>query len=683
VAPRVLDHLLAGPLPLQPSAPCKNHADITLGRLSDGRALLDAQFRVFRKKAPIALTIVFLRTLVGLVGFGFPEQTHWILRISVPVALLVAVVLRIRHWIRLQHTELAPEEILKLFKRARIQAALLSIGYGAWSVLLFEQADLNRRAYITVFVVMSAMSCAYCLASLPSIAALTLMLAAGPIIARLFVSFDPLLSVPAINFSLILILALRMLSSHFDRFVDIIASRAQILAERERALAAEVDAIAQRGKAEQTASTDALTNLPNRRALLMRLDALISERLKGGSFAVAMLDLDRFKLLNDSFGHRTGDRILREVGARLSKVAGPDATVARLGGDEFSIVLPCAASRFSVEQKAREFCETLSVPFELGQTSVRLSGSCGLALFPDAGNEAEELIARADTALYHVKRTGSGGVATFCYEMESHIRRRARIEQVLGLASIQNEVSLAYQPIIDLRTSRLRSFEALARWTDIELGAVPPVEFISVAEQAGFIDQLSDKLFDKALTQANTWPQHIGLSFNLSAVQLCSASTPLKLIASMAKRKFDPHRLQVEVTETALLMDYRTARETIRNLRNVGVRIALDDFGAGYSSIEYLREMVFDFVKIDGSLVQPIVDSTESRSLLKGVVNLCSAIGIPCIAERVETDAHIRLLEELQCEYGQGFAFSKPMPGNLALRMCLSSRGILSCGSSI
>jgi diguanylate cyclase (GGDEF)-like protein len=641
-----------------------------------GCALLREQFRVLQKQMPILCAVLCLSILSGIGGYGVPETAPWALRLAVPAVLLAITVVRMRYWLDLRTATPTPQKALGQLKAARTRAVLLVAGYCVWGLALFGQADLGRQAYIAAFMFMGAIGFAYCLAILPAIIGPCLLLVALPVVFRLLISGNPLLICMGVNFALVLVLTFRMLNAYFEGFLEMVSSHTAILAEQERARKAEMLALAEQSKAKAIADTDALTNLPNRRAFIACLEELIVERrTTQRGFAVAMLDLDGFKPINDSFGHHVGDAILKQVGERLLVTADAGGIVARLGGDEFSILLPSLSAAKPVTRKAEELCGTLAIPFRVGDMTVRLSGSCGVALFPEAGHDAGQLLERADTALYYVKRRARPGVALFSYEMEDFLRRRSKIEQALRLSPAQDNVKLVFQPILELRTSRIRSFEALARWEDDELGAVSPAEFIGVAEQAGFIGELADKLFEKAISQATTWPQNVALSFNLSALQLCSSAVPLKIMSSMSKHGFNPQRLHIEVTETALLADFKAARSTIELLRAVGVGIILDDFGAGYSSIGYLREMAFDMIKIDGAVVAPIVNSHQSRALLKGMLDLCSAISTPCIAEKVETAAHIRLLRELDCQCAQGFAFAKPMSAEDAFQLSTNLMG--------
>jgi predicted signal transduction protein with EAL and GGDEF domain len=277
-----------------------------------------------------------------------------------------------------------------------------------------------------------------------------------------------------------------------------------------------------------------------------------------------------------------------------------------------------------------------------------------------------QALIRGDTALYRAKQNGRAGVAVFSPEMEEMRLRRTRIEQALRLADTRGRIDLRFQPIRDLATGQLRAFEALARWSDEELGEVSPGEFIPIAEQIGVIADLSDGLLARAAGEAGSWPDTVRLSFNLSAVQLCTLGSAESILAILAASGMSPERLQVEVTETALLADFSVARDNLHTLRMAGARILLDDFGAGHASISYLREMQFDGIKLDGALVAWVSDGLRNRRLLKGVLELCASLGLPCVAEHIETEDQLALLRELGCRDGQGFLLSPPLDPDAA-----------------
>jgi predicted signal transduction protein with EAL and GGDEF domain len=299
----------------------------------------------------------------------------------------------------------------------------------------------------------------------------------------------------------------------------------------------------------------------------------------------------------------------------------------------------------------------------------RISGCCGITLLTPQDCSAGEALIRADTALYSAKENGRSGVAIYSAELDEVHRRRGLIEQALRLPETKNQIGLVYQPISDLATGELRALEALARWDHPELGHISPAEFIPAAEQINVIKELSDTLLAQAAAEAGRWAETVRLSFNLSAVQLCTEGSAKRILAILALVGMDPRRLQVEVTETALLVDFSVARENLQALRTAGARIVLDDFGAGHASISYLREMQFDGIKLDGSLIVQATESLRSRRLLKGVVELCTSLGLPCVAEHIETEEQRALLREFGCRDGQGYLLSRPVDADTAAEL--------------
>jgi diguanylate cyclase (GGDEF)-like protein len=391
-----------------------------------------------------------------------------------------------------------------------------------------------------------------------------------------------------------------------------------------------------------------------------------------------MVDLDGFKPINDTFGHATGDGVLKGIGERLAAAAGPDAIIARTGGDEFALLLPGIAHPRTASEVGAAICTALQRPFDVDGREFRISGCCGVTLLSKTDCDVREALIRADTALYRAKEKGRAGVAIFSQEMHEIHRRRAEVEKALRLPETQDRIGLVYQPIMDLATGELKSLEALARWQDEVLGRVSPSQFIPVAEQINLIEQISEKLLARAAAEATRWSEAVRLSFNVSAVQLCTSGSAGRMLRVLDASGLEPSRLQIEVTETALLADLDVARENLLALRLAGARIVLDDFGAGHASISYLREMQFDGVKIDGALIASLSDGLRGRRLLKGVLDLCAALGLPSVAEHVETEEQLLLLRELGCREGQGFLLSPPLHADAAAALASPKIAILS-----
>jgi diguanylate cyclase (GGDEF)-like protein len=642
-------------------------------RTSIPRAMLIEQLRILSRQVPICYLVLIVNYLS--IACALPAAVPWPLRVGVPVCFTAVAFAGLFRW-KIGRKPAISESALEYLSRAPVPPVLLSFGCCLWGSLLFQRVGVELRLIIVLLDFLAAAASAYCLASFPRAAAIVLLASVLPIFLRMLGSGDPLLIYLACDLLIVTLLLMMMLSTYHYRLVKLVTSRVKTAARHERSRIAEAIALEEKAKAHEMAETDTLTKLPNRRGFLNSLDRTIERHTSENSaFAVAMLDLDGFKPINDAFGHAIGDLLLVEVARRLLVAAGPESIVARLGGDEFSIIWPHAGSSKEACQTAATICDDLAKPFSFEHVTIRLSASCGVALFPDGGREASRLLEHADMALYNTKRNGRNGVSLFSNAIENHLRRKAEIEQMLQSPDVHADLAMVFQPIVNLQGLRLASFEALARWNSETHGNIPPDEFIPLAEQAGFVADVGDVLFEKAIVQAAKWPKEITLSFNLSALQLCSSTTPLRLLSIMSGHYFEPARLSIEITETALLADFDTARYTIQELRAAGMRIVLDDFGAGHSWIGYLREMVFDAIKIDGALVDNIVHSQESRALLSGVLRLCCAIGTPTIAERVETRDQAEILKELGCNAAQGFLFGRPMLGDDAQGFIMTSVG--------
>jgi diguanylate cyclase (GGDEF)-like protein len=449
---------------------------------------------------------------------------------------------------------------------------------------------------------------------------------------------------------------MRLLTTHARHFSDVVASRSVIEREQQLVEHAHQEAVV-------AATTDFLTGLPNRRAFVAALDMAAAEKGTKGSFAVALLDLDRFKAVNDTFGHAVGDQLLREVAERLVRSVGNRGLVARLGGDEFGVLLSDIRRHRDAHAIGSEILEGVNGPIAIQGRQLSVSACCGLAVARARDDRSpSRLMADADLALYQAKESPGSAFAVFELGMEAPQRRRVQIEQALQRPRVRDNLHIVYQPIFDLFSGEVIAREALARWTDPEIGAVPPSEFVPIAEQLNLIDELNNHLMALAFDDARSWPEHIKLSFNLSAVQLRSTTAAKSVLKALRKARLAPDRLQVEVTETALLADFERAGANLAELRRAGATIVLDDFGAGYASIGYLRELRFDQIKLDGGLVTSAQYSEDGKRLLRAVIGLCDALGVSSIAEHVESEELLRLVMELGCTAGQGFWLKPPMP---------------------
>ena len=416
------------------------------------------------------------------------------------------------------------------------------------------------------------------------------------------------------------------------------------------------------------AFTDPLTGLGNMRRFFDKVDRLIAERADDPApFTIGILDLDGFKPINDLFGHRAGDDILIQVAMRLRAAMDGQSAVTRVGADEFAFLFPMVFSEEAASEKAKMLIEILSAPYDVGERTARLSASVGCSLFYSGDETTEILVNKAETALYQAKRTGRGRVVVYTHEMEEAAKRVTRIEQALRRAVSAGEVEPHFQPIVDLGNRKVIGFETLARWTDRDLGMVPPSVFIPIAEERGIIGPLSQLVLRKATEAARNWPQELFLAFNLSPSQLVDQNTGLHILAILDRTGFDPRRLEIEITETGLMTDPVSAEKIVDDLRRVGIRVSLDDFGTGQSSLGRLREFRFDKLKIDRAFVASILDDRPSEHIIRAILAMCEGLGMDVVAEGIEDEAQAERLIQFGCAGGQGYLFGRPVDADATL----------------
>ena len=403
---------------------------------------------------------------------------------------------------------------------------------------------------------------------------------------------------------------------------------------------------------------DALTGLPNRIVLSERLDEAMADAGRGNHSAVFCLDLDHFKVVNDTLGHPVGDGLLRTVAARLKNCVRDGDIVARLGGDEFAIVQACIGQPEQAKLLAERIVTAIQAPFIIEGHQVVIGVSIGLALVPGDGASAETLLKNADIALYRAKFDGRGGFCFFEPGMDARLQHRRSLEVDLRRGLQAQEFQLFYQPLINLDRDEVSGFEALLRWPHPERGMVPPGEFIPVAEEIGLIVALGEWVIRRACADAALWPGDLKVAVNLSPVQFRSRNLVPTVVAALAESGLQPGRLELEITESVLLQNNETTLAMLHELRALGARIALDDFGTGYSSLSYLRSFPFDKLKIDQSFIRDLSTRDDSIHIVRAVQSLCTGLAIPTTAEGVETEEQLAMLRFEGCTEVQGFLFS-------------------------
>lgn len=409
------------------------------------------------------------------------------------------------------------------------------------------------------------------------------------------------------------------------------------------------------------ASEDPLTSLHNRRIFRAKMQE-VCERAAQTRFAVLFMDMDRFKVVNDTLGHRTGDQLLIQVAKRLQSVVDETAVLARLGGDEFAILLPAIGSNEEVEALAQRIIDAVAEPFSVDQNVITTGISIGIAIGPDHGRTADALLVAADLALYSVKVGNRGTYRIFERRMNDELNSRREIEVQLREALVNGGLAVHYQPIVDLHTSSITGFEALMRWPHPSKGMISPAKFIPVAEECGLIDALGHWILVEACRKAKQWPDDMRISVNVSPIQLAKPDFVGTVQSVLADTGLEPSRLVLECTETIFIEDSEKTLSTLHKLKQIGVQIALDDFGTGYSSLSYLRSFPFDIVKIDRSFVSDLDAGTSSSVIVQAVILIAGSLGIKTVAEGVETEPQLKLLKLLGCDDVQGYLLGKPAP---------------------
>ena len=428
-------------------------------------------------------------------------------------------------------------------------------------------------------------------------------------------------------------------------------------------------------KIAHMAHHDALTDLPNRLLFADQLKAAIARAVRDGvKAAVFGIDLDSFKSVNDTLGHASGDELLREAAVRLSAELRPGDSVARLGGDEFAVLVADAISDEALSARAERVVAELSRPFDIAGHEVRIGGSVGIAMTPDDGADSDTLLRNADLALYRAKQEGKNTFRFFEPGMNLRLQARRELERDLRQALSQGEFDLHYQPIVDLRTQQVSGCEALLRWRHPERGLVSPAEFIPLAEETGLIGPIGAWALRQACSDACAWPGAMTVAVNVSAVQFRDPQLIATVVSALSNAGLAPERLEIEITESVLLANTEVHVAMLHRLRDLGVKIAMDDFGTGHSSLSYLSTFPFDKIKIDQSFVRDVNTNRHCEAIVRAVIDLGQHLGIITVAEGVETSAQMIHLSERGCRLAQGFLFSRALPTPV-LRQWLDASG--------
>lgn len=614
---------------------------------SHNAELLKAQFEVFSSQVPLMYSIVLVNAWA--LAFMFKSEAPVWLSVWIPAGLSLVCILRLLGWWRSRKVVPSPETARKALLRTNQFSFLLTIALATWALMLFPYGDSYARGNIAFFVGITGLGVIICLQQLPSAA----LIVAAVINTAFVVYFSSAgftsFVVMSVNLALVSTAMLLVVKVQFRHFAGAVSARTKLeAANRENA---------------RLANLDSLTGLPNRRQFFAHLETVFAEA-GSNRLAVGIIDLDGFKPVNDLYGHSVGDSLLFEVGQRLSALAGTNTHISRLGGDEFAVTVTECPGNTELMGLGEKICAALRSPFVLTEATVQISGSIGFSVYPDLASDVHQLYERADYALYQGKRSNRGQVQVFTAEHVIAIEQNNQIEQVLSRADLEAELTVFFQPIIDVREERTVAFEALARWNSPELGRVSPDAFIPVAERTGQIGTLTCILLKKALAAAGAWPDDVRLSFNLSTHDISSSDGVTTIVGIIMSSGIDPRRLDLEITETAMMYDFVQAKTSIDVLKLLGCGIALDDFGTGYSSLSQLHALPLTKLKIDRSFVSDLHKNPASYKIVKSLLALSQDMGIGCVVEGIETSEELDALKKLGGVLVQGYYYSPPVAEN-------------------
>ncbi|HTM96713.1 MAG TPA: EAL domain-containing protein [Croceibacterium sp.] len=567
------------------------------------------------------------------------------------VLLIAVAVMRVglAYWIAWRPRSRDTALLERLYEAGAFSYALLS-GLITAGVLVLV-VDPHVDALMCTYAVAYGTGISARNAGRPFIAMTQLLLSVMPVVIGCLIVGSFAMIVLAISAMLMIVAMASVIMSVFRTFKE------QIMAAETSAKLAE--------KMQTLARTDVVTSLANRAGLNHELVEIMMARDPTSKLALFWLDLDRFKEVNDTLGHPVGDRVLAEVARRLKETAHSDAIVARFGGDEF-IVARELASRADSERLAGRILEEINRPFRIDGERLELGCSMGIALLPDDGQDIDTLMQGADLALYHAKINGKNQVRFFDPAMNRDLVRKKEIEAELRAALQRDELSIFFQPIVDLETGHIRTFEALVRWFHPEKGELRPDEFIPVAEETGVIITLGNWITAQAAKAAAQWPEDVTLAVNLSPVQIRAPGAALGILTALRDAKLDPRRLELEVTESLFIDDNQHTARFIEDLSAEGVRFALDDFGTGYSSLGYINKFPFKKIKVDRSFVSGPNVGLKSDAIIRAVAEMGSTLEMEIVAEGLETIDQVHAVRAAGCTLGQGYYFSRAVPDYLA-----------------
>lgn len=624
-----------------------------------------AQFEAFSKQVPL-LYFILVTNMAALAWTHAGKAPFWLV-VIVPSAFSLLCLVRTIGWAVRRRTKVTAQEAYQRLCTTNILAGPIAAFCTGWSLALLPYGDAHQQAHVAFFMAITVIGVIFCLMHLRSAALIVAVVVNVPFLIGMMVLGEPTFIATGVNVVLVTIAMIAILLSHYRDFRQLNESRQVLLAQHE--------ALHEQNRAMQALSSenlrlanlDSLTLLANRRSFFQFLETAFDHaNASGEKLAVGVIDLDGFKPINDIYGHAAGDKVLVEVGHRLNDFNKDNVTIFRLGGDEFGILKTGECDEATLASLGQRLCDVIADPINVGSGVVQVTGSLGIAIYPEVGTSGQDLYERADYALYAAKRFQRAGVVIFNNAQAETLDRQKWVEEVFLAADLDAEMHLAFQPIFEVTTRRPVGFEALARWNSAVLGAVSPAEFIPIAEHNGRIGLITRKLLALALAEASNWPSPVYLSFNLSPHDIATPENILRIVAIVERSGFDPCRISFEITETAVIHDLEQAASALTLLRGLGCGIALDDFGTGYASLNHVHRLPLSKIKIDACFVKNVDQRPASAQIIRSMLSLSSDLGLGTIVEGVETEEELAVLKSIGVEFVQGFHFSRPLAANTA-----------------
>lgn len=628
---------------------------VALFRLdADDPELARAQFRSFSRQMPLLYIILVFNATAIMADYFRPD--HLFQTLVAPLFICTIALVRGYWWWRQDGGDaLSDHEIARHIKRTCTLAVIMTLAFDLWSFWIYDLGDAYARGHLTFFLALTQVSTVFCLMTMRAAAMRVATASTLAFVFHFLFADQGRMRAEAIVV-LFVGIGMMVVTYRFNiDFSNLIRSQRDL-----RSRQAETEKLSEENR--RIALTDALSGLPNRRELLVRL-----ERIKEGgedfvdTLAIVFIDLDGFKEINDSHGHHVGDTLITSLSARLSAICPEHALLARVGGDEFAILIETEGATAQASALAEHISEEIGLPVLVDRHVLQVSASIGIASNGEGCVGAHELLRRADMAMYHVKVHKKGGIAVYNAALDEGRNRRLMIGHEIGNGLANDEFEVFYQPVVDAHSGAIVSAEALIRWPGRPAGPLDPQEFIEIAEGTGQIHPLGLFVLQRACRDLNAFFP-LKLSVNVSPVQFRDPGFERQVAHVLEQTRFDPQRLQLEITEGCLLAHPEHAIRAFERFRAMGMSIALDDFGTGFTSIYYLQSYGFSHIKIDKSLLSGLQPGSKASLLVTGTIYLASGLDMHVIAEGVETEQQSAILRAAGCHNLQGYLFGRPMP---------------------